>query len=47
MADLIFSKTLRVQSNDNIRLNLNGIENAKRLIIEDLEHFHQPKIIAK
>lgn len=47
MADLIFSKTLRVQSNDNISLNLNGIENAKRLIIEDLEHFHQPKIIAK
>lgn len=47
MEDLIFSKMFCFQPKKNLRLNLNGIENAKRLIIQDLNHFYQPKNIAK
>ena len=39
MEDLIFSKMFCFQPKKNLRLNLNGIENAKRLIIQDLNHF--------
>lgn len=38
MADLIFCKTLSISSKDKLKLDLNGIGNAKRLIINDIEH---------
>lgn len=47
MADLIFSNMFSILPKEYLKLNLNGIENAKRLIIQDLKHFHQPKNTAK
>ena len=47
MEDLIFSKMFSFLPKKNLRLNLNGIENAKRLIIQDLNHSYQSKNIAK